>query len=319
MAVLRLLFSASLVSVVCGQTPQGIIQNVVVTSAASFQVGLPPAGSIGAIFCTGLQVQGIVTAQGTPLPMSLAGVTVTVGGAPAPLFAVADDGGYQQINFQVPQGAVFNIVNGANGFVNAATTIVTQNGNQGSAQAPISTSPGDFFVLSGGFGAFQHAADYSLVTTQSPAQSGEIIVGYLTRLPSTNPAVPTGEPAPQSPPAVVFQADQLDDVDFFDLLLNGAPIALNGESAFDTLFLGLSPGLVGVYQVNFMVPFSAAPGNTNVQLQRFTCSAIFGAPCGAYGPISGISGTAIGCTSTAFGTGQTWKACNSSPVLLPIQ
>jgi uncharacterized protein (TIGR03437 family) len=295
--------------------PQSTIQNIVVTSAASFQVGLPPTGSIGAIFCTGLQVQGIVTAQAIPLPLSLAGISVTVGGTPAPLLAVADDGRYQQINFEVPQEAVFNTANTPTGVATTATLIVTQNGNQGSTQVTLSSSPGDFFVLSGGLGAFQHAADYSLVTTQDPARPGEIIVGYLTGLPGTKPAVPIGQPSPQSPLAVVFQINQMDDIDFFDLLLNGTPIAANSVSGLDNLFLGLSPGLVGVYQVNFMVPFSAAPGNTNIQLQRYTCTAIFGTPCSFGSP---VSGTAIGCTSTQFG-GQFSSACNSSPVLLPIQ
>jgi uncharacterized protein (TIGR03437 family) len=305
--MLRLLLATFFVSVVCGQTPQSSIQNIVVTSAASFQVGLPPPGSIGAIFCTGLQVQGIVTAQVSPLPMNLAGVSVTIGGAPAPLLAVADDGGYQQINFEVPQGVVVA--------QNGATIVVTQYANQGTAQAPGSTSPGDFFLLSGGLGAFQHAADYSLVTTQNPAQPGEIVVGYLTGLHGTNPIVPTGEPSPQSPLAVVPQINQMGDVDFFGLLLNGTPIAPDSVSGLDNLFLGLSPGLVGVYQVNFMVPLSAAPGNTNIQLQRFTCASIFGTPCGISSP---VAGTGTVCISNQFG-GQFSSACNSSPVLLPIQ
>ena len=55
--------------------------------------GLPAAGSIGTIFCTGLSVKGVVSAAGLPLPNSLAGTTVTIGGAAAPLFAVADLGG----------------------------------------------------------------------------------------------------------------------------------------------------------------------------------------------------------------------------------
>lgn len=69
------------------------ISHIVVTDGASFEAGLLPApGSIGTIFCTGLSVTGVVSAPGTPLPQTLAGVTVTVGGAQAPLFAVADLG-----------------------------------------------------------------------------------------------------------------------------------------------------------------------------------------------------------------------------------
>src|ERR1035437_1972294 len=59
------------------------IGNITVTSAASFQPGVPPAGSIGTIFYTGLAVKGVVGAAGVPLPRTLAGVTVSIGGAPA--------------------------------------------------------------------------------------------------------------------------------------------------------------------------------------------------------------------------------------------
>jgi uncharacterized protein (TIGR03437 family) len=43
-----------------------------------------------------------------PLPFTVDGISVTVGGAPAPIVAIADDGGYQQINFEVPQEAARN-------------------------------------------------------------------------------------------------------------------------------------------------------------------------------------------------------------------
>jgi len=87
--------------IACGAScfAQNAIQNIVVTSGASFQIGLPHVGSIGTIFCTGLIVKGVIPATTVPLPFTLAGVTVTVGGARAPLFAVAALSGYQQINF----------------------------------------------------------------------------------------------------------------------------------------------------------------------------------------------------------------------------
>lgn len=90
-------------------------QNIVVTSASSFQAGVPDRGSIGTIFCTGLNV-------------SVSALT-----------------GYEQINFEVPQEAVF-----ANDGSVAVT--VAQNGNKVSAAAmaqnyPFLNSPGDFFTL----------------------------------------------------------------------------------------------------------------------------------------------------------------------------
>ena len=84
------------------------IGNIAVTDAASFKVGIPAKGSIASIFCTGVSVSGTVQAEGTPLPWSLAGVSVTVGGANAPLFSVSSLSGYQQINVQVPRKQCFS-------------------------------------------------------------------------------------------------------------------------------------------------------------------------------------------------------------------
>src|SRR5437879_3514590 len=85
-------------AIACGAScfAQNAIQNIVVTSGASFQTGLPARGSIGTIFCTGLIVTGVIPANTLPLPFTLGGVTLTVGGARAPLFAVASLTGYQQ-------------------------------------------------------------------------------------------------------------------------------------------------------------------------------------------------------------------------------
>ena len=179
---------------------QDQIQNIVATSAASFKPGLPARGSIGTIFCTGLSANGVITAGALPLPTNLGGITVSVGGFGAPLFAVADLHGYQQINFQVPQNAVFSDDG-------TAQISVSQNGNQGSASALYDpTAPGEFFTLNGTqFGIFQHAADYSLVTQDNPASPGETLIAYATGLPEAEPAIPDGQPAPIAPLSTVRQ------------------------------------------------------------------------------------------------------------------
>jgi uncharacterized protein (TIGR03437 family) len=186
-----LLCSLSVTAVTLAQLPQ----NIVVTSASSFQVGIPARGSIGTIFCTGMNISGSVQANGVPLPWNLAGVSVTVGGANAPLFSVSGLSGYQQINFQVTEEAVF-------GNDGSAAVAVTQNGNTGiaTAIAQFPTSPGEFFTLPNSLrGAFQHASDYSVVTDANPAHAGETVIGYLTGLAGTVPVVPTGQASPFSP------------------------------------------------------------------------------------------------------------------------
>lgn len=316
MLVSRCVFSVVLLSVVLvGASFAQSQQNITITSAASFQRGLPPKGSISTAFCTGLQVQGVIYATTNPLPLTLAGISITVGGAPAPIFGVADDGGYQQINFEVPQEAVPN---------SDGTWTVTagQNGTQITTQVATLQSPGDFFLVGTNLGAFQHSADFSLVTEQNPAHTGEVLVGYLTGLPGTQPVVPTGEAAPFSPLAVVPQPNTTTLVDQFAILLNGTVIA-NSCSVVDApcqasniLFLGLTPGIVGVYQVNFVVPSSTGTGDMTIQLQRSTCATISGTPCGGMGAPF-IANAAAGCMS--LGGGGTRNVCTSAAVPLSIR
>jgi uncharacterized protein (TIGR03437 family) len=297
-----------------GQCYAQSTQSIVVTSAASFQIGLPPKGSIAAAFCRGLQVQGVIYGTTNPLPFTLDGISITVNGAPAPILGVADDGGYQQINFEVPQEAVTN--SGGTWTVTAS-----QDGTQLTTQVASLQSPGDFFWVGSNLAAFQHAADYSLVTEQNPAHPGEVLVGYLTGLPGTDPTVPTGEVSPFSPLAVVPQSNAPTGVDQFALLLNGTVIANDCPASYSpcetsTLqWLGLTPGAVGVYQLNFVVPPTAASGNVAIQLQRSSCAVFFGAYCqsgGAFG-----ANASPGCVS--FENGWMGDVCTSSAVPLPIQ
>jgi uncharacterized protein (TIGR03437 family) len=119
-----------------------------VTSGASFETGLPPKGSIPTIFCRGLTgIEGVVQSPAVPLPFTLANVRVVVGGAPAPLFAVAAGPGFQQINIHVPQEA--RILQRDNVEVR-----VMQGEASALADVPqrILRSPGDFFRSSDGFG-----------------------------------------------------------------------------------------------------------------------------------------------------------------------
>ena len=255
------------------------ISNIKVTSAASFEPGLPARGSLGTIFCTGLTVEGVVSAEEVPLPTTLAGVTVTIGGALAPLLAVADLGGYQQINFQVPLESQIN--------ADGTTQVML---SQGAFQGLVTASndpnaPGDFFrIPSTQYGIFQHAQDYSLVTKASPAVAGETIVAYLTGLPTAQPPVPTGQATPNSPLSVVYQMNRGNLIDQIGLVLAGATYVFdNGEiwgdstGASPVSFIGLTPGSVGLYQVNFTLPASPPNGDVALQLARRICTPLFAA------------------------------------------
>jgi uncharacterized protein (TIGR03437 family) len=259
----------------------GQIGNIVVTNAASFRAGVPQPGSVGTIFCTGLSVSGIVAADHVPLPFSLAGVTVSIGGAQAPLFAVADLGGYQQINFQVPVEAQFTA--GYYSEVAGNTqVVVSQNGVQGSVAAAVdTTTPGEFFQ-NGGYGIFQHV-DYSLVTKENPAAPGETIIAYLTGLQTATPTVPTGQPAPTDPLAIecdrtpalsvsqhILQLGSTSIYDPYDV--DPGCISSYTQISGPLSYIGLSPGSVGLFQINFMVPANAQFGDQSLSLVWRRCS-----------------------------------------------
>jgi hypothetical protein len=85
------------------------------TNGASFLAGLPAPGGLASLFLHGLNVSGTVIGTGDPLPTELEGVSILVGGFPAPILAVANipvsnPVGMQQINFQVPFEAQTNLV-----------------------------------------------------------------------------------------------------------------------------------------------------------------------------------------------------------------
>lgn len=263
-------------------------QGIVAVSAADFGQGMPTGGSIVTLFLAGLTgVDQIKIGPIGPLPRELAGVSVAIGGRPAPLFAIAPVAGFFQINAQVPIDAV------------AEGTTMPVRVDQGDltirASIPLrSTSPGEFFRLNGAAGIFQRANDgYSLVTASNPGRPGDVLVTYLTGLPAGLPRVADGEPSPAQPLSVVPQYNEIFGSEAFFIVVNGQQVT--------PLFVGLTPGLMGVHQVNFVLPLatSSSASTTEITLLRLSCRAIFG--------------------SCRSGGGATRTMNRSNPVLLPVR
>ena len=108
-------------------------------------------------------------------------------------------------------------------------------------------------ATSSGGGVVTHA-NGMLVDPVHPAQAGEELVMYLVGLGTVNPPVATGSasPLPAVPAAGTFAVN-------FDYRPNAPPtpgtVLMNDW--FDIAappFAGLTPGFVGLYQVNFVVP-----------------------------------------------------------------
>jgi uncharacterized protein (TIGR03437 family) len=213
-----------------------------IADAASFHPGLPRPGGLASLFVRGLSATGTITPQGYPLPKELAGVSILVNGIPAPILAIAnlpssDPLGLQQINFQVPFEAAFG-----------ANTLPMEVRYQGISTfvQPRLVAPG-IFTLPDGSGAVQHASDFSLVTPSNPARNGEVIVAYVTGLGPVDPAVASGVPAPG---AASFRGACI------------PPTASLGK----ILYAGLTPGFVGLYQINVQVSSSAPSGEADLSI-----------------------------------------------------
>ena len=129
------------------------------------------------------------------------------------------------------------------------------------AQIPYETAPGTatltvasaepvpFMVQATAPGLFTIGGNQAAVLN-GPARAGTILSAYLTGQGSVSPTVATGQAAPATPLSQV-QAK-------VSATVGGQPAAV--------MFAGLSPGLVGVFQVNFEVP-QLAPGTYPLQIQ----------------------------------------------------
>ena len=218
--------------------PAGTSGVTAVTNAASFEEGVTP-GSIAAISGAGI-TRGTGVAGSFPLPTTLAGTTVRVNGTPAPLFAVAEVEGRQQINFQVPWSLA--------GVTSADLVVETE----GSAAAPVrvtvlAVQPG-LFTPDGVRAAALHGADFRLVDAANPAAKGEIVLLYGTGFGAVDNQPETGRPAAASP---------------LSRTLAPVTVTIGGRGA-EVFFSGLAPGLAGVFQLNVRVPADAASGDLDV-------------------------------------------------------
>lgn len=148
-------------------------------------------GSIGSIYGAGLS-SSVAVAAGMPLPLSLGGMVVRIGGELAPLYYASPT----QINFVVPKNAA------------GADVVVVREGIASDAVAlPLVPVAPAVFTMDGwpaGPAAATHN-DGRLVTPQDPALPGETIRLYLVGLGAHNPAIaapevlPAGEWGPPGP------------------------------------------------------------------------------------------------------------------------
>ncbi len=217
-------------------TPYPILSQNSTVNNLNQQPGAPLApGTIVAIYGSAL-APGNTTASGAP-PTVLGGSSVVIGGELAPIFFVSAN----QINAQLPTdllpGQQYQVLVLANGGYSSPDTINID-----------PATPGVERQTNGQVIA-QHQ-NASLVTPDSPAKPGEYLVVYLAGMGLTNPLVAAGVLSPASPLASVDIAPTV--------TLDGQPVSVQ--------FAGLTPGLVGFYQINFQVPKNAKTGSLELQI-----------------------------------------------------
>ena len=95
--------------------------------------------------------------------------------------------------------------------------------------------------------------DSSLITAASPARPGEYIVLYLVGMGQTDNPVASGAASPLDPLSRVI----LPPV-----------VTLGGNSVPTLLFAGLTPGSVGLYQIDLQVPDVPVDGNLTLTVSQ---------------------------------------------------
>jgi hypothetical protein len=105
-------------------------------------------------------------------------------------------------------------------------------------------------------------SDGSLITSDSPAKSGETVVIYAFGLGQTKPAVKTGDLTPMTAPRLGsttvavqfdFRPNAMPSNPFVNPNVSGIPGSIVPE------FVGLTPGQVGLYQINVKLPDTMPP------------------------------------------------------------
>jgi uncharacterized protein (TIGR03437 family) len=199
-------------------TPAGIVD------AASYNHSAAPGGLIS-IFGSELAAEE-AAAPAIPLPQTLKGAVVKINGTPAPLLFVSPG----QINAQVPSGTPIG-----------AAMVVVESGGRASRTEPLlsaASAPAVFTLPGGNHAIAQNHPDYSLNTSDNPVSPGGYVVLYATGLGQTDHPVEDGAGPPDG---VLCRA------------LADVTVKIGGKDA-EVLYAGLTPGFVGLAQINLKVP-----------------------------------------------------------------
>lgn len=178
--------------------------------------------------------------EDTTFPTTLGGVQVLINGQPSPIQSVSAERVVAIVPYSVPEGiAKIQVINRGTES-NAVTVYVNRY-----------SSPGPFTVPEGGYGlAKARHADGTDLTADSPARIGEIVSILVSGLGELDLPVLEGTPGPDNPRAKVKDS---------------VVVRIEGQRT-DVMFAGLAPGMIGVYQIDFVIPAGTEAGENNLSI-----------------------------------------------------
>ena len=214
-----------------------------VVDGASFSQAVAPC-AIGSAFGENLTLQAQEIAGTVPLPTRLANSSLMIDGVEAPLFFV----GSGQVNFQVPCEVTA-------GEHRAETEVSTMDGIKLRSQpvtVDISETAPSLFAWPDGQTAIvqdfgSDGKSFFVLDPDNPerfAAPGDFLVFYLSGLGQTIPATLSNTPVEAPLPE----------------LIQSAAITVGGME-LPVLYGGLTPGFIGLYQINTQLPDDVAIGD----------------------------------------------------------
>jgi len=217
-------------------SPGGVVET------ASYSAPAAP-GNIVAIFGTNLAVPG-ASATSVPLPNTLSSSSALFAGQTMPLFYA----GNQQMNAVVPYGIT----------PNTRYQLVVESGGNVSVPQNVLVGvarPAVFTVDSSGQGQgqiywYDSKGNQILAGMNSPATTGDALVIYCSGLGEVSPPLTVGTATP---------------LGFLTNTVGTVTVSIGGVQAA-VAFAGLTPGSVGLYQVNVTIP-SGLSTNSAMPLQ----------------------------------------------------
>jgi uncharacterized protein (TIGR03437 family) len=206
----------------------GIVSNADFASA-------PALGLLVSIFGSGL-ADGSLGDTGVPLPPQLGSTSVVLSDVELPLLYVSNT----QVNVAIP----FNIQ------TNTSQQLVVLRGNAVSVPVSLAVFASEPSILSASGSGSGQGLIFNAVTgvradTNAPAGAGDYLVMYALGLGAVTPSLTIANGTPSAP---------------YEYAVAPVTVTIGGIPA-TVLFAGLTPGYVGLYQVNVMMPSGVAAGS----------------------------------------------------------